>query len=57
MPLEGVLRLALSMHIVMSSICWVLGDLCFLGVVIKWFAIELASVLGVSGMVNSEMGF
>ena len=59
MPLffTGVLRCAPSILMVTSSISWVLGDLCFFGVLISWFFCELAWVRGVSAMLNCEMGF
>jgi hypothetical protein len=38
----GVLRCALSMLMVTSSISWVFGDLCFFGVLISAFFCELA---------------
>jgi hypothetical protein len=55
--LTGVLRCAPSILMVTSSISWVLGDLCFFGVLISWFFCELAWVRGVSAMLNCEMGF
>ena len=49
--------MALSRLMVTSSIIWVLGDLCFLGVLINASIGELAKVLGVSGIVKDETGF